>query len=177
MSKISLSHFILERINGAGDLLLESLLPHNRTEARIWRDLLGLSVRYEFSPRKFSVILSKLKKQGLVAKRGKHRKSVWSLTTIGKNKLEDLKNFSEIEPPKADGISRLVMFDIPESERKKRDLLRIGLVAANYKQLQKSVWLGYNPLPESFIKFLDELKLKNKVHIVSVNKLGTLEEV
>ena len=50
-------------------------------------------------------------------------------------------------------------------------------MAANYSQLQKSVWLGYNPLPESFIKFLDELKLKNKVHIVSIAKQGTLEEI
>ncbi|MEK7500771.1 MAG: CRISPR-associated endonuclease Cas2, partial [Patescibacteria group bacterium] len=72
---------------------------------------------------------------------------------------------------------RLVMFDIPESKRKKRNWLRMNLMAANYSQLQKSVWLGYNPLPESFIKFLDELKLKNKVHIVSIAKQGTLEEI
>ena len=177
MAKISLSKLILEKLDGAGYLFLESLLPCNRAEARLWRNLLGLPTGYEFSARKFSVVLSKLKKQGLVSKQGKHKRSSWSATLAGKNRLGYLKSFSEIGLPKPDGIPRLVMFDIPESERKKRNWLRMNLMAANYSQLQKSVWLGYNPLPESFIKFLDELKLKNKVHIVSIAKQGTLEEI
>lgn len=177
MGKISFSQLILEKLNEAGNLALDGLFPRNRAEGRLWRNVLGLPTSYELSARKFSVILSKLKNQGLVAKSGGHKKSFWSLTTKGENKLKFLKTLDDIEPPKPDGVPRLVMFDIPEPERKKRNWLRTNLVAANFKQLQKSVWLGYNPLPESFIKMLDELKLKDKIHIVSINKSGTLGEI
>ena len=78
--------------------------------------------------------------------------------------------------PPSDGIMRLVIFDIPEKERKKRRALRAELISFNFSQLQKSVWAGENPLPEDFLSFLDELNLKNKVHIFSVRKHGTLQK-
>ena len=74
-------------------------------------------------------------------------------------------------------MPRIVMYDIPELERKKRDWLRYELVACDYKQLQKSVWLGYCPLPEEFVKSLKDMNIKNKVHIISVHKTGTLTEL
>ena len=86
-------------------------------------------------------------------------------------------DFIASDLPKEDGIIRLVMFDIPETERRKRNLVRLELVACGYRQLQKSVWSGDRPLPEKFIKSLDTLRLKDKIQIVSINKLGTLETV
>ena len=73
-----------------------------------------------------------------------------------------------------DGITRLVIFDIPEKERRKRNILRVELVTYDFKMLQKSVWIGATPLPEDFIHKLDKLNLKNKVHIFSVQEYGTL---
>ena len=73
-----------------------------------------------------------------------------------------------------DGITRLVMFDIPEYERKKRTAIRTELVGCNFQQLQKSVWIGSCPLPEDFIALIDELKLKNNIHIFSVREKGTI---
>lgn len=170
--KSSITKLILEKINEAGEIALESIFPRNRVESRIWRQLLGLPLGYEFSPRTFSTILSRLKNQGLVAKKGSHRKSIWSLTQKGSDLLVD-----EISEglPQEDGMMRLVIFDVPESERGKRDLMRIELIACGYNQLQKSVWVGYRPLPQSFIKNLDDLKLKDRVEIFSVNKKGTLD--
>lgn len=172
MNKTSLIRLILEKFREVGDSTLEALLPRNRAETRIWRQILGLPDKYEFSPRTFSVILSRLKNQGLVAKSGIGRKVSWFLTQKGKNMLIDV---VESELPKEDGVVRLVMFDIPETERRKRDITRLELVACGYKQFQRSVWLGYRPLPEKFIKSLDSLNLKGKVQIVSINKTGTLE--
>ncbi len=77
-------------------------------------------------------------------------------------------------PP--DGIARIVAFDIPERERKKRDTIRAELVTYNFKQLQKSVWIGYNPLPEDFTELLNGLHLRDEVHIFSVLEKGTIEE-
>ena len=173
INRATLTSVILDKIQQAGELTLEGLLPSNRTEARIWRKALGLHDKYEFSPRTFSAILSRLKNQNLVVKNGEHRKSLWSLTKKG----ESYSDVIVSSLPKEDGIIRLVMFDIPEIERKKRDLVRYELVACEYKQLQKSVWIGYRPLPERFVKSLDDLKLKDKVQIVSINKTGTIEKV
>ncbi|MBI4120398.1 MAG: hypothetical protein HY454_02935 [Parcubacteria group bacterium] len=172
MERISLTKLILEKLQEAGELTLDAVLPVNRVEGRVWRKVLGLSNDYEFSPRTFSVILSRLKKHGLVVKCGVHGKSLWSSTQKGRDLLVDMIGSSL---PKEDGIMRLVMFDIPEAERVKRNLIRLELVACGYQRLQKSVWLGYRPLPDKFIKSLDDLKLKGKVHIVSINKGGTLE--
>ena len=172
--KVSLTRLILGKFQEAGELTLEAVLPANRTEGKIWRQVLGLSTGYEFSSRTFSAILSRLKRQGLVAKMGPHGKSSWFLTIKGRNCLKDA---VESSLPAEDGVMRLVMFDIPETESGKRKYLRLELVACGYKQLQKSVWLGYRPLPERFIKSMDDMRLKNKVQIVSVNKSGTLETI
>ena len=173
MDRISLTKLILEKLQDVGELTLDAVLPVNRVEGRVWRKILGLPSGYEFSPRTFSTILSRLKKQGLVVKTGTHKKSLWSLGKKG----ADLLDIINSSLPKEDGITRLVMFDIPEAERVKRNLVRIELVACGYQRLQKSVWLGYRPLPDKFIKSLDEIKLKDKIHIVSINKGGTLEMV
>lgn len=173
-NKTSLTRLVLEKFQEASELTLEAIFPKNRTEGRMWRQVLGLPTGYEFSSRTFSVILSRLKKQGLVSRTGSRKKSVWSITPEGRNSILDAIGTSL---PKEDGMARLVMFDIPESERKKRDLVRFELVACGYRQLQKSVWLGYRPLPEKFVKLLDNLKLKDKVQIVSIDKSGTLEKI
>ncbi len=172
--KISLTQLILEKFQEAGELTLETVLPSNRVEGRVWRRILGLSTGYEFSSRTFSTILYRLKKQGLVAKTGLHRRSIWSLTDKGKNSVADI---IEENLPEEDSVVRLVMFDIPETESRKRRLTREKLLACGFSQLQKSVWVGYRPLPQKFIKFLDEMKLKDKVQIVSIDKKGTLETI
>lgn len=172
--KVSLTRLILEKFQEAGELTLEAVLPRNRAESRIWRQILGLPTGYEFSSRTFSVILSRLRKQGLVAKTGPHRKSLWSLTGEGKDFVEDI---VDSDLPKEDGVIRLVMFDIPETESGKRRSVREQLIACGFEQLQKSVWMGYRPLHEKFIKSLDDMKLKGKVQIVSIDKSGTLETI
>lgn len=172
--KVSLVRLILEKFQEAGGLTLEAVLPRNRVEGRMWRQVLGLPSGYEFSPRTFSVILSRLKNQGLVDKTGPHRKSLWLFTNKGKDFME---NITKSSLPKEDGVIRLVMFDIPETESGKRRLVRERLLVCGFSQLQKSVWMGYRPLPENFIKSLDDMKLKNKVQIVSIDKGGTLETI
>lgn len=175
--KISLTRCILEKINEAGELTLESLLPRGRAESKIWRSILDLPGDYEFSHHTFSTILSRLKNQGLVAKKGIHRKTMWVLSGKGKTKLDNDLSEAEIGPPKSDGVPRLVVYDIPEVEKRKREWLRSALVSCGYSHLQRSVWLGYCPLPEKFIRKIHELGLRSKVHIVSVYKSGTLEEI
>lgn len=171
--KSSISRFVLERLSEAGGLALDGLFPRFRAEGRLWRKILGLPDGYEFSKPTFSVILNRLKKEGLAVRtRGKHY-SVWRVTDKGKSKV----NSYRMEPAKRDGIPRLVVYDIPESERNKRNWLRYELIACGYEQLQKSVWLGFCPLPEEFVRSIKDLNLKGNVHIVSIHKTGTLMEI
>lgn len=173
--KKTLTKFILEKLEESGTIMLGAILPRNRAESRVWRQILGLPTSYEFSKETFSALLHRLKKEGLVTKSGRGIKSEWLLTRIGTNKLKYYQN--SIQPTKPDGIPRLVMYDIPESDRKKRNWIRSELVASDYEQLQKSVWLGYAPLPENFAKSLKDFRLEDKVHIVSINKKGTLHQI
>ena len=164
--------FILEKLAESGELALEAMFPKNTTEGRVWRKIFNLPAGYEFSKQNFSAVLSRLKNQGLVERSASKKYAKWFITSKGKNRLNSYK----IELVKTDGVPRLVMYDIPETQRRKRDLLRLELVACSYQQLQRSVWLGYSPLPEKFIQDLKNSGLENKVHIVSIDKKGTLTE-
>lgn len=174
MKRETLPKIILEKLSEVGELALDSMFPRNRSESRLWREILGLPTGYEFSKQTFSNTLNRLKQQGLVKNTGGRRYSFWLLTNKGRNKLKSYGY--NIIPAQADGIPRLVMYDISEKYRRKRDWLRSELVACAYKQLQRSVWLGYSPLPEVFVQSLKDTGLKNSVHIVSIHKTGTITE-
>ena len=53
----------------------------------------------------------------------------------------------------------VIVFDIPEKHKHKRNWLRLELANLGFGLLQKSVWFGPAPLPKTFIRALDELKL------------------
>ena len=166
-----MSSVILSKLAELGRVPLEAFFPKKYPEARIWRELLGLDKEYEFSKDNFSKILTKLKKEGLVERSSSGRNSMWVITQEGNESLKNRRNIYVSQP---DGISRIVMFDIPETERKKRDWLRAELIALDYEPLQKSVWLGYCPLPQMLIDDIKVMKLTNYVYIFSVQKEGTI---
>lgn len=175
MKEKNLPALILEKLSEVGELSLEAMFPRNRAESAVWRQLLGLPRGYEFSKQTFSTTLARLKKQGLVKNNKARWKPLWFLTNKGKTKFLNSRDI--LVPTELDDIPRLVVYDIPESNRKKRDRIRKELVVCGYKQLQKSVWLGYRPLPAGFAELIDGLKLGKKIHILGVNKEGTLEEI
>ncbi|MBI4118866.1 MAG: hypothetical protein HY452_01225 [Parcubacteria group bacterium] len=171
----SITKFILKKLAEIGETSLENIFPRNRAESLVWRQMLGLPAGYEFSKPTFLTLLHRLKKEGLVDKSGKGKNSKWLVTILGQRKVKYYQNSIMIIAK--DNIPRLVIYDIPESQRKKRDWIRYELAAAGYEQLQKSVWLGYSPLPEEFVKSIKDFGVEDKVHIVSVNKKGTLHKL
>ncbi|OHA03375.1 MAG: hypothetical protein A3C92_00330 [Candidatus Sungbacteria bacterium RIFCSPHIGHO2_02_FULL_53_17] len=76
--------------------------------------------------------------------------------------------------PKKDGKLRIVIFDIPERDRRKRDWLRVQLLANDFEPLQKSVWTGTRPLSVTLMKEIDALNLGAYIHIMSIGEKGTL---
>lgn len=173
MIRGSLTKAIFGKLGELGMGTLDAFFPPNYPEAAIWRPLLGLDTKRKISRQTIATILWRLKREGLV-EQTKGRKSAWVLTKQGKHLYDT--GQEKLKPPRRDGITRLVVFDIPEQERKKRDAIRAELVAAQYTQLQKSVWIGEYPLPEDFIELIDELGLERNIHILRVLTQGTLKK-
>ena len=174
LRKRTLTRFILEKIGEAGLVYFDAFFPRQYSYARISREFFGVDAYPETNPRTVSSLLVRLRREGLVARRKREGKDVWILTKRGAGRLKR----DVVAPvPASDGISRLVIFDIPERERRKRDAIRAELIACNFTRLQKSVWMGSNPLPEDFIALVDDLRLDWKVHIFSIQGKGTLQEI
>ena len=84
--------------------------------------------------------LSRLKSRGLIARSGSRKKAVWRITKPGRQHFK-AKFLDESALPPDDGKIRLVVFDVPEKERGKRDWLRTRLLTCEYSPFQKSVWI------------------------------------
>ena len=173
--KNSATRVILEKIGELGFVTLDAFFPKKYTRALPARNLFGLDSAPKISPQTFSSILSRLKRQGIVAREKRNNKKGWILTAKGEKFMGGAYRKEEKNIPPRDGVQRIVVFDIPERERRKRDVLRFELISSGFEQLQKSVWIADRPMTEEFIALLDNLRLHSHVHIFTVQKHGTLQ--
>ena len=128
--------------------------------------------------RLFSLILYRLKKDGLVVKTERKNGTMWRITMKGENTLKTHdERFTIPALPPEDGRPRLVSFDIPENERWKRDRLREVLVLCGYSLLHQSLWIGKRPLSQDTLKLIKTLKLLNYIHIFEISKKGTIKKL
>ena len=69
-----------------------------------------------------------------------------------------------------DGKWRLISFDVPISDDKKRKILRDSLRELNFYQLHKSVWIAPYKMTKEFWKFvvLNELHKYCKIMLIEV---------
>ena len=129
-----------------------------------------------FKESTFRTVLSRLKKQGLVENESR---GIWRITAAGKRHVgtvqEDKAKYENFLKNHAKRRDTIIIFDVPETRRKLRDYLRAELIALEYKQLQKSVWIGGGPLPEAFMRYLKTAGLMQTVHIFTIQERGTVE--
>lgn len=175
MRKESLAGVVLEKLAELGRIPLDAFFPPTYSYTKMWRPLLGLDAPPQITRHAVSMNLWRLQKQGLVKKSGKDKASRWGITSKGKKYLRSAEA-GKIDLVK-DGVTRIVMFDIPERERKKRDIIRAELIGYGFSQLQKSVWIGEYRLPEEFITLIGDLDLSDCVHIFSVREKGTIARI
>ena len=149
----------------AGELgteLLDAFLPAKYPEARLSCRLLGLD---SFNRNNFHVAKHQLIRRGLVARRGR----VCTITSRGATMLDALKAKFEDRRQSWDGKWRVIVFDIPEAQKKYREALRRELTVAGYRRFQDSVWVGKQPLPDDLFTFIEECNLGDYVHLLLVN--------
>ena len=129
---------------------------------------------------KFYNLLNHLQKQGLVKKNKEGRCSTWGITEKGRKKLIEISEKISIKLPRRfykkenDKNLKIIIFDIPEEESRKRLWLRQSLFALGFSKLQKSVWVGSIKLPKDFIEDLKVIDIFQYIEIFSVSKEGTI---
>ncbi|MEK7512929.1 MAG: hypothetical protein AAB601_01905 [Patescibacteria group bacterium] len=128
---------------------------------------------------RFYNLLNYLKRQGLVEKKeSKMGRTCWSITARGRKNVRDWQDKKqERYEIKKDTVLRVVVFDIPETEKAKRDWLRGALRRLGFSLLQESVWIGLCKLPERFLLDLKRQGLLPCVHIFEVREEGTIPTV
>lgn len=114
--------------------------------------------------------IKKLEKEGFLKIEFKNGKQVVSLTKKGEQKLLYYK-ITEKKKKKWDGKWRVVVFDVWENARFKRDILRQEIKNFGFIQLQRSVWI-YPYECEDFIELLKtNLVFGKNIRYMVVEKL------
>lgn len=112
--------------------------------------------------------LWRLRKQGFVKKKG----DMYSLTSKGKALAGYIRNVGKAtDESEWDDKYRVVIFDIPEKDRKFRSWLRQELYLLKYKQLQKSVFVSKYPLTPDLVKEIKQKKMGNYINYLLVEKI------
>lgn len=131
---------------------------------------------------RFYNMLYRLRQDGLVEKNIKNGQSSFRLTRKGKQRLAVLRKNSAVALPDynycknsaKDGKFTIIVFDIPENERRKRTWLRSALKNLGFELIQKSVWIGRVKMSEEFLDDLKNLNLVEYVEIFEISKTGSL---
>lgn len=94
--------------------------------------------RREKGKRDFRQMVYYLKKRGCIKT---SRQGAILITPKGVEKILKIKLRQKTKIKRRDGKWIMVIFDIPEKQRRKRDLLRDFLVFMGYQKFQESVWI------------------------------------
>ncbi len=127
-------------------------------------------------------LLYYLERQGLITKKSSSQgvKSLFSLTALGKKKKEKMATLEWRRHVTCDyeaqssHIITLVIFDIPERDRYRREWLRSVLKNMNFKMIQQSVWAARLTLPPAFIHDLQKINILQYILIGSLEKEGMI---
>lgn len=117
--------------------------------------------------RSFANAVRRLERKNLVGIRTRDGQEFWSLTKEGEKFVRLIKaRMHYAGNQRWDKKWRLVVFDIPEKIRGRRDYLRKELNYLGFHQLQKSVWVSPYPLPPEFSEIVSELNLGKNYRLV-----------
>ena len=124
------------------------------------------------SPNTFNTALVRLKRDGIIERRGSHV----TLTAIGRRAA--LFAFIDAEtkifkrPMQVwDGGWRIIFFDIPEARRQYRDYLRSVLKTIGFREFQRSVWAYPYQVPNFLRELLGAENIKEHVRFISAPKV------
>jgi len=117
--------------------------------------------------------ISRLKDKGLIEFVTKNGKTFARLTDNGKQRLKcyQLGEMIIKQPKHWDGRWRIVIFDIKEMNRRKRDQLRLQLRQFNFHRLQHSVWVSPYECEELIFMIKTSFGLGREVIYIIADKI------
>lgn len=142
-------------------------------------------VIYGYIPKEISrssmyVAMHRLQKNGYIEKVKKEEEICFRLTEKGNEELKRRKQnereylllHGDYKKEKWDGLWRVVVFDIPEEDKRLRNVLRQTLKVLEFRALQKSVWISKRNFTKELREWLEDLKLTRFVLIFETRDLG-----
>lgn len=158
----TLTSKILMTLLAAGDLLLVSPqeLKKRLSRGNIFSD--GKDV---------AAIAYYLSKKGLIKYVDKNNRRFIKLTRNGQLEALLAKTRLPMAQQKWDGKWRVIIFDIPEESRDKRDMFRLLLKRNNFIRLQGSVFISPYPLSREALQYLRQSGLIDYIRIFKVEEM------
>lgn len=152
--------FGLEKFVEGGELIIGT-----SGELRDWmNEVWGVGPKYGGDKYAISQAIKRLRQRRLIEQDDKNaEKIVIRLTQEGKIFLLAKRDAAEID---WDGKWRIVIFDIPESKRLVRNVLRRKLKSWGFERWQKSVWASKKNLTEPLRTLVKDLKIDDWVLVI-----------
>ena len=171
MTSVALSTAILSSGYGASRKQIER--KTQEIEDLLMGD--GRNSEYKKQRHNFHSMLFKLKKEGFIKSEGENLK----LTRLGKARLIRLDKTLHVKKylKEKDDTLKIIMFDVPEKYKSKREWLRKQILDMGFISIQKSVFIGKFKLPREFIADLEKAKLFNHTEILAVSRTGSLKSL
>lgn len=122
--------------------------------------------------RAIQAALSRLEKVGQIRRVNRGGEAFFSLTDEGRAQVPDSPHRLKRKERRWDGRWYLVNFDIPEKDRRMRNLFRQYLVSLGCGRMQKSLWISPYNLSRSIESTINEMGLEKYVETFSAQHLG-----
>lgn len=106
--------------------------------------------------------IKRLREKGLIEEKVGVENLAFKLSTAGESLVRQL----YFDEKKWDGVWRLVIFDIPENQRKLRSILRSRLKLWGFIQWQKSVWATKRNIMNELEDIISELKIEKWIIVL-----------
>ncbi|HLR67800.1 MAG TPA: phenylacetic acid degradation operon negative regulatory protein PaaX [Virgibacillus sp.] len=117
--------------------------------------------------------ISRMNKQGWVQSNRVGNKSYYSLTSQGKDRMEEAsKRIYKEEPKPWSGNWWILFYSIPEEKRHLRDKLREELIWSGFGPLSNSCWITPNDLAKETKLLIEKYGIKDYITIFKAEHLG-----
>jgi len=173
-NKISLKDFILLLSAKLIDVYFEIRDPFNLISSYYhYFNKPFSSIEIKKLTQKYSKLCSELKQKKYLLKKSNPKKCQFFLTKKTEKYLKTKYPHLYFNKQNWDKKLRLVIFDVQEINRFKRNQLRRLLKQLGFIMLQKSVWLSFYDQFETIKRWIEENKLQEKIAFKNKDKLIT----
>lgn len=134
----------------------------------------------EVSRKSAFMTIKRLEQKGFIQKGIMEDEICIKLTELGIKKLEEKRRNKKekallnikTKQVRWDGKWRVVIFDIPETNKRVRQALRETLKVLEFKPLQKSVWISKKDYTKELRRWVEDLRLSKHIFIFETEDLG-----